>query len=173
MLDILRGTPLWVYAVFFILTYYGVSACFKGHESKRSLQITPAIFVAISLISLKFSQGTAIPLSMYALGLLAGWILALRFYSYQSVERDGDRLLLGGTIKVLMVYWCFFVWRYYNGYQTAMHPEMAEAVSEVAWSALGAGLINGLIVGRSLRLLRFFKTEGETTVALADKLPKN
>ena len=110
---------------------------------------------------------------MYALGLLAGWILALRFYSYQSVERDGDRLLLGGTIKVLMVYWCFFVWRYYNGYQTAMHPEMAEAVSAVAWSALGAGLINGLIVGRSLRLLRFFKTEGETTVALADKLPKN
>ena len=27
MLDILRGTPMWVYAVFFILSYYGVSAC--------------------------------------------------------------------------------------------------------------------------------------------------
>jgi hypothetical protein len=29
MLDILRGTPMWVYAVFFILSYYGVSACFS------------------------------------------------------------------------------------------------------------------------------------------------
>ncbi|RON11376.1 hypothetical protein BK659_00815 [Pseudomonas brassicacearum] len=163
MLDILRGTPLWVYAVFFILTYYGVSACFKSHESKRSLQITPAIFVVISLVSLKFSQGAAIPLSVYALGLLAGWILALRFYSYQSVERDGQRLVLGGTVKVLIVYWGFFAWRYYSGYQAAMHPELADEVSAVAWSALGAGIINGLIVGRSFRLLRFFKSDNEAT----------
>ncbi|MBV6823679.1 DUF6622 family protein [Pseudomonas sp. PD9R] len=162
MFDILRGTPLWVYAVFFILTYYGVSACFKSHESKRSLQITPLIFVAISLVSLNFSQGAAIPLSVYALGLLAGWILALRFYSYQSVERDGERLVLGGTVKVLVVYWGFFAWRYYSGYQAAMHPELADEVLAVAWSALGAGLINGLIVGRSLRLLRFFKADYET-----------
>ena len=56
MLDILRGTPLWVYAVFLILTYYGVIACFKSHESKRSLQITPVIFVTLSLASLNLSQ---------------------------------------------------------------------------------------------------------------------
>jgi hypothetical protein len=157
MLDILRGTPLWVYAVFFIVTYYGVIACFKNHESKRSLQITPVIFVAISLASLKLSQGVVIPLSVYALGLLVGWLLALRFYSYQNVERDGERLVLGGTIKVLMVYWCFFAWRYYSGYQATMHPELADDMSAAAWSVLGAGLINGLIVGRCLRLLRFFK----------------
>ncbi|WP_339521350.1 hypothetical protein [Pseudomonas sp. EL_65y_Pfl2_R96] len=158
MLDILRGTPLWVYAVFFILTYYGVLACFKNHESKRSLQITPAIFVAISLASLKLSQGVAIPLSAYALGLLAGWMLALRFYSYHNVEREGESLVLGGTIKVLIVYWCFFAWRYYCGYQAAIYPEQANEVPVVAWSGLGAGLINGLIVGRSLRLLSFFKS---------------
>lgn len=158
MLDILRGTPLWVYAVFFILTYCGVLACFKNHESKRSLQITPAIFVAISLASLKLSQGVAIPLSAYGLGLLAGWVLALSFYSYHNVEREGDSLVLGGTVKVLLVYWCFFAWRYYCGYQAAMHPELSNEVPVVAWSALGAGLINGLIVGRSLRLLRFFKS---------------
>jgi len=162
ILDILRGTPLWVYAVFFIVTYYGVIACFTNNKSKRSLQITPVIFVAISLASLKLPQGVVIPLSVYALGLLAGWALALRFYSYHNVEREGERLVLGGTIKVLMVYWCFFAWRYYSGYQAAMHPELADDVSVAAWSALGSGLINGLIVGRSLRLLRFFKTDNVT-----------
>ncbi|ROM89599.1 hypothetical protein [Pseudomonas brassicacearum] len=164
MLDILRGTPLWVYAVFFIVTYYGMIACFKNHESKRSLQMTPVIFVAVSLASLKFSQGIAIPLLVYALGLLVGWFLALRFYSYNDVEREGDRLVLGGTAKVLIVYWCFFAWRYYSGYQAAMHPELANEISVVAWSSLGTGLINGLIVGRSLRLLRFFKAN-EVTAA--------
>jgi hypothetical protein len=173
MLDILRGTPLWVYAVFCILTYYGVIACFKNRVSKRSLQITPAIFVAISLASLKLSQGVAIPLSAYALGLLAGWFLALRFYSYQSVQREGERLVLAGTIKVLIVYGGFFAWRYYSGYQAAMHPELANEVSVVAWSALGAGLINGLIVGRSLKLLRIFRSDNVTPAESMRKLHKN
>ena len=173
MLDILRGTPLWVYAVFFIVTYYGVIACFKNHESKRSLQITPAIFVTISLASLKLSQGLVIPLSVYALGLLVGWFLALRFYSYHNVEREGARLVLGGTVKVLVVYWCFFAWRYYSGYQAAMHPELANEVSVVAWSALGAGLINGLIVGRSLKLLRIFRSDNVTPAESMRKLHKN
>ena len=173
MLDILRSTPLWVYAVFCILTFYGVNACFKNHVSKRSLQITPAIFIAISLATLKLSQGLAIPLSAYALGLLAGWLLALRFYSYKNVEREGERLVLGGTIKVLIVYWGFFAWRYCSGYQAAMHPELANEVSVVGWSALGAGLINGLIVGRSLRLLRFFRFDNVTPTESMSKLHKN
>lgn len=106
MLDILRGTPLWVYAVFFIVTYYGVIACFKNRETKKSLLLTPAIFVAISVASLKISQGFVVPLSVYAMGLLVGWLLALRFYSFHNVKREGEGLVLDGTIRVLIVYWC-------------------------------------------------------------------
>ncbi|MHC8298670.1 hypothetical protein [Pseudomonas sp. ZS1P83] len=99
--------------------------------------------------------------------------MAQRFFSYQDVEREGDRLVLGGSVKVLVVYWCFFAWRYYSGYQAAMHPELANEVSMVAWSALGAGLINGLIVGRSLRLLCFFKSANVTAAELMSKLDKD
>ncbi|MBI3905016.1 MAG: hypothetical protein HY309_05555 [Pseudomonas fluorescens] len=172
MLDILRGTPLWVYAVFLILTYYGVIACFKSHESKRSLQIAPVIFVTLSLASLNLSQGVVIPLSAYVIGLLAGWLVALRFFSYSNVQREGDHLVLPGTVKVLIVYWGFFAWRYYGGYQAAMYPEMANEMSAVEGGALGAGLINGLILGRSLKLLRFFRFES-VTPALTKALHKN
>ncbi|MGF6091293.1 hypothetical protein [Pseudomonas sp. 18173] len=161
MIDILRGTPLWVYAVFLILSYYGVIACFRSHVSKRSLQISPVIFVALSLASLNPSQDVAIQFSSCAVGLLVGWWWALRFFSYCNIKREGERLVLPGTIRVLIVYWVFFAWRYYGGYQAAMYPELANEVSTVAGAALGAGLINGLIVGRSLRLLRFFKVEKE------------
>ncbi|WP_347911212.1 hypothetical protein [Pseudomonas grandcourensis] len=162
MIDILRGTPLWVYAVFLILTYYGVIACFKNHVSKRSLQITPVIFVTLSLASLNLSQGVVIPLSVYVIGLLAGWLLALRFYTYTNVTFAGGNLVLGGTVKVLIVYWGFFAWRYYLGYHAAMYPERVNELPMTAWSALGAGLINGLIIGRSLKLLSLLKGESVT-----------
>ncbi|EPA92294.1 hypothetical protein [Pseudomonas sp. G5(2012)] len=165
MLDILRGTPLWVYAVFFIVTYYGVIACFKNRETKKSLLLTPVIFVAISVASLKISQGFVVPLSVYAMGLLVGWLLALRFYSFHNVKREGEGLVLDGTIRVLIVYWCFFAWRYYSGYQEAVHPQLANEIGLVAWSSLGSGLINGLIVGRSFRLLRFFKSDNVPAVS--------
>ncbi|TFY95270.1 hypothetical protein DYL61_04800 [Pseudomonas nabeulensis] len=157
MLDILRGTPVWVYAVFLMVTYYGLVACFKNYESRRSLKLTPMIFIAISLVSLTFTQGILIPVSAYTLGLLMGGFLAGRVYSYGAVKREGERLVIDGSVKVLVVYWVFFAWRYYNGYQVAIHPELAQQIYVIAWSSLGAGLINGLIMGRSLRLLRFFR----------------
>jgi hypothetical protein len=145
-----------------MLSYYGVIACFRNHVSKRSLQISPVIFVALSLASLNPSQDIAIQLSTYASGLLAGWLLAQRFFSYNNLQCEGKYLVLPGTIKILIVYWGFFAWRYYEGYQAAMYPELANEMSTVAGAALGAGLINGLIVGRSFKLLHFFKLEQVT-----------
>lgn len=107
MLDILRGTPLWVYAVFFVVTYYGVLACFENRETKRSLQLTPLIFVTVSLFSLNLSQGVFTPLASYGASLAIGWLIAFYFYSYRDVGREGNSLVIGGTPKVLIVYWVF------------------------------------------------------------------
>jgi hypothetical protein len=159
MLDILRGTPLWVYAVFFVVTYYGVLACFENHETKRSLRLTPLIFVTVTLFSLNFSQGIFTPLASYGVGLLAGWFAASCFYSYRDVGQEGDRLVIAGSPKVLIVYWVFFAWRYYSGYHATINPETVNEASVIACSSLASGLINGLIVGRSFRLLRFFKVD--------------
>jgi hypothetical protein len=159
MLDILRGTPLWVYAVFFVITYYGVLACFESHETKRSLQLVPLIFVTVSLFSLNLSQGVFTPLASYGAGLAIGWFAACYFYSYRDVGREGDSLVIGGSPKVLMVYWVFFAWRYYSGYHAAISPETVNDLSVIACSSLAPGLINGLIIGRSFMLLRFFKVD--------------
>lgn len=164
MLDMLRGTPLWVYAVFFVVTYYGVIACFRNYQSKKSLQITPIVFVVFSLVSIASSHGAVVQLLVYALGLFGGSFLALRFYSYSNIERDEGGLIIAGSIRVLAVYWCFFAWRYYNGYQAAMYPELVNEVSVKFLSSLGGGLINGLIVGRCLRLLSLLKADNDNAV---------
>lgn len=159
MLDILRGTPLWVHAVFFIVTYYGVLACFENRETKRSLQLIPLIFVTVSLFSLNFSQGVFTPLASYGASLAIGWFIASYFYSYRDIGREGNSLVIAGSPKVLMVYWVFFAWRYYSGYHAEISPETVNDISVIASSSLASGLINGLIVGRSFMLLRFFKVD--------------
>ncbi|WP_223529802.1 hypothetical protein [Pseudomonas sp. GL-R-19] len=54
-----------------------------------------------------------------------------------------------------------------------MKPELSGEVSVVGWSVLGVGLINGLIVARCLRLLRFFRSDDVTPAELMSKLDKN
>lgn len=159
MLDVLRGTPLWVYAAFFVVTYYGVLACFESRETKRSLQLTPLIFVMVSLFSLNVSQGIFTPLASYGVGLMAGWFAAFGFYSCRDVGREGDNLAIGGSPKVLIVYWLFFAWRYYSGYHAAINPEVVNEVSAIVCSSLASGFINGLIVGRSFMLLRLLRVD--------------
>ena len=39
MLDILQGTPLWVYAVYLWICYYGIKAYLGGRENRRGLGI--------------------------------------------------------------------------------------------------------------------------------------
>lgn len=45
MLDILQGTPLWVYAIYLWICYYGIKACLGGCENRRSLMILPVVLV--------------------------------------------------------------------------------------------------------------------------------
>ncbi|PRA27254.1 hypothetical protein [Pseudomonas poae] len=164
MLDILRGTPLWVYAVFFVVTYYDLLACFKNYQSKTSLRITPIVFVAFSLVSISPSHGVVVQILVCVLGLFIGSFLALRIYSYGNIKLEGEGLVIAGSIKVLAVYWCFFAWRYYIGYLAAMYPELAAEVSAKVLSSFGGGLINGLIVGRCLKLLSLFKADNNNAV---------
>lgn len=159
MLDVLRGTPLWVYAAFFVVTYYGILACFENHETKRSLLLVPLIFVMVSLFSLNSFQGLFTPLASYGTGLVTGWFAAFHYYSCRDVGREGDNLVIGGSPKVLIVYWLFFAWRYYSGYHAAINPEAVNEVSAIGCSSLASGFINGLIVGRSFMLLRIFRVD--------------
>jgi hypothetical protein len=49
MLNTLQNTPLWVYAIFLLLCYYGVKALSPTRESKTSLLVTAPILLGWSL----------------------------------------------------------------------------------------------------------------------------
>ncbi|WLH83827.1 hypothetical protein [Pseudomonas sp. FP2338] len=50
MLDILQGTPLWMYAIYLWICYYGIKACLGERENRRSLMILPVVLVVWSRV---------------------------------------------------------------------------------------------------------------------------
>ena len=81
MLDILQGTPLWVYAVYLWICWYGIKATRGSRENHRSLMILPVVLVIWSLLSIEHSTlsigcwlggaavGCLLAMAMFALGL--------------------------------------------------------------------------------------------------------
>lgn len=157
MLEIMMSTPAWVYAVFAGLVYYGIKACFEHTVSKRSLQLLPAVFVSISLASLNTSIGVLAPVACFVLGFLVGLLWARYFDSHRVVRLEGEKLILQGTVKPLVLYLGYFALRYCEGYQTAVYPELADELPLIVLSGLGVGLCNGLLFGRSIKLSGLFK----------------
>ncbi|MGY4495679.1 hypothetical protein [Pseudomonas sp. TE3610] len=158
MFTILSETPLWAYAAFCIISYYGILACFKNQETKRSLIITPTIFTIASVSALNFSSGISVPTACYAFGILLGRMFAVRYYPFHAVMIEKHRLILEGSQRILIAYWGFFALRYCIEYQTSIDPGQLDNSSFTAWTSFALGIANGMVLGRSLELLSLLKS---------------
>jgi hypothetical protein len=153
MLDILQGTPLWVYAVYLWVCWYGLKACQGSHESRRSLLILPVALVAWSLMSLPHS---ALSIGAWLGGAALGSLLAIVLFSAKDarLDDDGKTLVLPGTWKILLISQLFFAVKYYLGYQQAVHPLLSSTPSMLVLAGMASGFTVGLFCGRSTRLYR-------------------
>lgn len=159
MLDILQGTPMWVYAVFALICYYGLRALATTRESRRSLLLTPVILLVWSLWSVNLGDHPLLALGAWAGGATLGSLLALLLFSSAGVllESGGEAILVPGTLKILAISLLFFAVKYWIGYQTAVHPEQAASVQMLGISGAAAGFTVGLFCGRALKLFRNFR----------------
>lgn len=158
MLDILQGTPLWVYAVFALVCYYGLRALSPTRESRRSLLLTPAILLVWSVWSLHLGDHPLLALVAWAGGAALGSLLAMLLFSSAGVllESSSETLLVPGTLKILGISLLFFAVKYWIGYQSAVHPEHAASMQMLGISGTAAGFTVGLFCGRALKLYRHF-----------------
>ncbi|WP_029978480.1 DUF6622 family protein [Pseudomonas sp. PH1b] len=158
MLDILQGTPLWVYAVFALVCYYGLRALSTTRESRRSLLLTPVILLVWSLCSVSLGDYPWLALGAWASGAALGSLLAMLLFSNAGVllESGGEALLVPGTLKILGISLLFFAVKYWIGYQSAVHPEHASSIQMLGISGAAAGFTVGLFCGRALKLYRHF-----------------
>jgi len=156
MLEILKSTPPWVYAIFALICYYGLRALSTTRESQRSLLITPLILLVWSLWSLNLGDHRWLALGAWSSGAVLGSLLAMGLFSSVGVvlESSGESILVPGTLKVFGISLLFFAVKYWIGYQTAVHPEHAASVQMLSISGAAAGFTVGLFCGRALKLYR-------------------
>ncbi|ANJ58135.1 hypothetical protein [Pseudomonas silesiensis] len=158
MLNTLQNTPLWVYAIFLLLCYFGTRALYPTRESKTSLLITPPILLGWSLYSLGLTINPLLSISCWMAAVMFGSIVALVIFSREGVELDntGTGLILPGTLNTLVLYLMFFAVSYYFGYAAEVDPDHAATLPMVLLKACASGLACGLFCGRSARFYQIF-----------------
>ena len=88
MLNTLQNTPLWVYAIFLLLCYYGVKALSPTQESRTSLLVTPPILLGWSLYSQNLALNPQLSISCWLAAVIAGGLIALAIFPRKGVELD-------------------------------------------------------------------------------------
>lgn len=159
MINILQGTPLWVYAVFAMILYYGLRARSGSRESLDSLLIAPLILLVWSLWSMSLGGHPLLALGAWTAGAVLGSLVAMLLFSTFGAVLDsgGEALLVPGTLKILGISLLFFVVKYWLGYQKAVHPEQATSVQMLSIGGAAAGFTVGLFWGRALKLYRHLR----------------
>jgi hypothetical protein len=159
MLNTLQNTPLWVYAVFLLLCYFGVKALSPTRESKVSLLITPPVLLVWSLYSLNLTQNPQLSVSYWLVAVILGSVAGLIIFARRGVELDAPQtgLIVPGTIKTLAIYLLFFSVNYYFGYHAEVHPELSTTLQMILLKAGASGFASGLFCGRSIKFYRMFR----------------
>ena len=153
-IQILKNTPIWVWALLAALIYLG-SKQFKPRVVKRySVLIAPVVFLFVGLMA---AGRGPIGLATWAASLLS--LAAVTYFVWQPTggaryEATGDRLHLPGSAVPMMIMLAIFLLNYVINVVLAINPAYR---SELAWQVVPAlilGALSGVFIGRAATLFR-------------------
>ena len=151
-IQILRNTPVWVWAILAALIYLG-SQQLKSRVVKRySVLIAPVAFLFVGLMA----EGRGpVGLATWAVALVT--LAAVTFFVWQPTsgaryEADGDRLHMPGSVVPMMLMLAIFLLNYVINVVLAINPSYrGELIWQVA-PALILGALSGVFTGRAATL---------------------
>jgi hypothetical protein len=156
IIEIIKGTPVWVYFLLGLLIYKGISATNGKMMSLKKLFIMPIVF--IFLMGQKMSASPAAFLGFLVIGCFVGWLI------YKNIEIKADKekrlIFIPGSYMPLILIVTAFVKGYYIGYQTAVHPELVKTFWFAFSVAAVSGIFSGMFIGRTaLYLYKYHKAK--------------
>jgi hypothetical protein len=155
VIEILRHTPGWVWALLAALLALGLSQLRTRRVPRRRLFVLPAVLLTLGLSATATSFRPAAPaLAAWALALAAGVVLGRRLPPPAGArwDADGRALHLPGSAWPLVVILAVFVLRYAAGVALALQPAWRAAPAVALPLAAAYGAIAGLLLGRALAL---------------------
>lgn len=163
--QILKNTPIWVWAILAALIYLG-SKQLKARVVKRySVLIAPVVFLFVGLIA---AGRGPVGFATWAASLIG--IAAVTFFVWKPTggaryEASGDRLHMPGSIVPMMLMLAIFLLNYVINVVLAINPAFR---AELAWQvgpALVLGALSGVFVGRAATQFRMNRVSSSAVAA--------
>lgn len=154
IVDIIEGTPVWVWLLLAFLVYRGLLATRPRQTGLHGPLLLPVIMFAVSMGSAQGARFAAAQLAWVAalaVGGLAGAALAAR--TAIDVEPGPPAALhLPGSWASLVLILSIFLVSYVFGVIGSIDPALASAPATVFVHATLRGVFSGIFLGRGLTL---------------------
>jgi hypothetical protein len=154
IIEALKGTPWWVYVLFFYLLSIGLKTLKPRVISLKKMFIIPTVFTVWTLYTMfsKFSHLSSIAIWGISLivAILIGWSLS-RKINIQTDKKKG-LIRLPGTAITLILILLIFGTKYFFGYLYATDPLAQDTPVIFISDFITSGIITGLFLGKALSL---------------------
>ena len=157
LLQILKGTPQWVFVLFFALLAIGFMQSRSRNVSAGRMTLLPAAFIAFSLYGVIAAFGfQAGDLIAWATGIGAAVMVDRAFIKQAPGTRwdtsTGSFHVPGSWMPLTLMMTVFFA-RYAIAASMAMRPGLAQEGAFAIGASLVYGLLSGTFLARALKVL--------------------
>ena len=157
IVQILSHTPIWVYALFFVLLVFGLIQTRTRTVSKIPALLLPVGMIALSLAGINSSFGLrTIPLAAWGAALTVATVVGYTFFRDKRIHckaTDGKFFIPGSWVPLVAMMAIFFAKYVY----AVMNASNAEVISTPMFiGALSAvyGLLSGYFSSRAVNLIK-------------------
>jgi hypothetical protein len=156
LIQILKGTPAWVFVLFAGLVVIGVMQSRARSVSAGRLMVLPAAFIAFSLFGVIAAFGAQPALLVaWALGVGVAVLVRRVVGSPSNARWDpaSTTFQVPGSWTPLALMMTVFFARYAISVSLAMQPALAKEALFAIGVSLGYGLLSGAFLARALHVL--------------------
>lgn len=150
IVDILTGTPVWVWVVLFFILHTGMDAVKPSTVSIWQLSVMPLIFIAWSIYSIYYRcAGCPQYWLMWIIPGMIGVVVGYKIAQTVSFRVLSNNFLhLEGSIQPLLLSLGFFAIKYSLGVIYAVNPALYKEFALMNMDVIASGLIAGISLGR-------------------------
>lgn len=157
LMQILRGTPVWVWGLLTLLVIVGVSQSMPRRLSARRAMVMPGVMLALSLSGVATTFGVRpLALAAWLAGIALAIVLGIDAVAPRGArwEREAARFELPGSWLPMVLILGIFCIKYGVGVSLAMAPALASNLPFEVSVAFAYGAFSGLFAARAIALRR-------------------
>jgi len=150
IIEVIIGTPLWVWPILCYLLYVGFKATRDRVISPYKLMIMPLVFIIVNYKIMFIKSNLMTHIGFLLIGCGLGFILAKNIPI--QILKARKKIGVSGEYYSLIILLAFFITKYIFGYLQAVHPLVAAEYSFIQISV--CALLSGFFLGKFFCFLR-------------------